>query len=462
MFFLLCLTAVLAFGMRRQMPDDAYIYLRISQNIVGLHQWAFNPGVPVNAATSPLYAVLLSLIVLLHLPGLTTALIVAAAIGLFALAWAIFAGTRFMGLPAALLMAMVGSTFPTLLRAEGLETPVYLALIALTALAVEGGNEWLIGLAAGFTILGRPEGVAMAGLAVGTQWIRSGRLPWRGACLAVLPLGIWLAYCRYAFGTIVPHTMKIKALQSGVKFWSGSWFAEFLTQLPGHKVLFVLALVGLVMAVRQFRHHPFLLLILLFGIVQTVGYTVLKAPPGYFWYDAPGVLAYYLSTLLGLLAAVRFLLGQVGQASPGKLAGATGVLIAGYLALAFVWERGHSTPYRASPEYIAAATWVRDHSNPQDWVAADEIGYIGVYSRRPVRDMLGLADPGSVFPLTQHRWDFWLTAGPEPRFIVVHTPRWPGEPGFTDTPFSDRGLRVVADQYHPVFRDGVIEVMQHD
>ena len=458
---LLCITSVLAYGVRRQMPDDAYIYLRVAQNVISVHQWAFNPGIPVNAATSPLYGVFLAAIVALPLPGIETALVVAAALGLFALAAAIFQGTRHLGAPTAFLLALVGSTFPTLLRSEGLETPMYLALIAGTALAVQGGNEYMVGIVAGLTALGRPEGVAMVVLALAAQWLRSRRLPWRAAMLSAIPMAIWLAYCLHTFHTVIPHTMKIKAMQSAVHFWGGSWFAEFLTQVPGYKILFFFSLLGLVAAGREFRRFPSLFLVILFGIVQTAGYTLLRAPAGYFWYDAPGVLAYYLSTVLGLLVAFRLLLDRVPHPR-WAVAALPVALIIGYLGPEVVWERTHSTPYRVSSDYIAAAAWLRANSAPGDWVAADEIGYLSIYSQRSVRDMLGLADPGSLLALSQHRWDFWLTDDPQPRFILVHQPRWVGEPGFAGTPWSAAALNTFGTEYRPVYQAGVVQVMEHE
>jgi hypothetical protein len=119
--FLICTSACCSLFMAKQMADDAYIYLRIAQNVVHRAEWSFNPGMPVNAATSPLYCLLLSGIVALHLPSLSAPLVIASALSLSALAIAIYLGVRPYGSAAAMLSAFVAITFPTLLRADGME-----------------------------------------------------------------------------------------------------------------------------------------------------------------------------------------------------------------------------------------------------------------------------------------------------------------------------------------------------
>ncbi len=459
---LICFACISALVMRAQMPDDAYIYLRIAQNVATRGEWAFNAAVPVNAATSPLYGLLVSVLVALHLPGLSTPLVLASALGLSFLAFAMFRGCAYLGLPAAFLLALIAISFPTLLFSLGLETPVYLACLALTALFVQERDEYAAGAAAGLTAIGRPEGGAIVLLAFGTLWWRSGRTPWKGFLISLVPVALWLLFCEHTFGTIVPHTMKIKAMQSTVEFWQGSWLTEFLKQLKALIFLAPLAVWGMVNAFRTYRQRPFLGLVIGFGVLQTVGYTVLHAPAMYFWYEAPGHLAYILAMVFGLIEALRWMTGSFAQ-SPRQLSAQMVVaLTAVYLVVAAFWERKHAVPYRVSRDYIETGHWLQGHSAPGDWVAADEIGYLGVYSGLPIRDMLGLADPQSVHPLLQHRWDFWFTDAAEPRFIVMHNPAWVGEPGFASTPWSAAALAEFTKHYHRVDQAGIVEVLQHD
>jgi hypothetical protein len=300
--------------MAPQMPDDAFIYLRIAQNIAQHGQWAFNPGIPVDAATSALYGLLLSLLVSLRFPQLTAPLIVASALGLGVLAIAVYRGMRGYGKVAAMFAAFIASAFPALLRSEGMETALYLACIALTALAVQADNECAAGALAGLTTVARPEGAMIVPLALGVLWWRSRRLPWRAFLIAATPLCLWFAYCLHAFHAIVPHTVKIKSLQSSMPTWHRSWFREFVMQLEELRYLARLGGLGLFLSLKHLRRAPFCGIVLTYGIAQVLSYSMMRAPVTYFWYAAPGDLAYLLSLAVGWVAV----LGWVGRRRVGR------------------------------------------------------------------------------------------------------------------------------------------------
>ena len=449
--------------MSRQMPDDAYIYLRIAENVVHRGEWAFNPGVPVNAATSPLYAVFVALLVALHLPGLITSLVVASALSLGLLAVATYRGMLPFGPVAATLAALIASTFPTLLRSEGMETPTYLACIALTALAVQGGNEYIVGALAGLTALGRPEGGIIIPIALGALWLRSGRVPWRALLLPIIPIALWLGFCLHTFHTVVPHTMKIKAMQSSLPAWQESWLIGFIAHLKALRFLAPFAAFGAFLVVRDLKRSPFAAIVILFGLIQIAGYTVAHAPATYFWYDSPGDFAYLLALVVGLVAALRWIAARYTALPRSFVAWTLSAALCLWALATIAYEATHAKPYRVSPDYIASALWLKQHAGASDWIAANEIGYIGIYSGLPVKDMLGLADPDSVAALQQRHWDFWYTDKGEPRFIVVHTnPPGPGEPDSPDTPWPAATLNAYHNSYHVAFASGDVRVMQRD
>ncbi len=443
-----------------QMPDDAYIYLRMAENLTHDQGWAFNPGVPVNAATSPFYALFLTALVALHLPGLATALVLAGICGTTVLIFCVFEESLSLGTVPAAALAFAASTFPTLLKSSGLETPVYLALICLTASALQRRKFLLMGLLAGVTALGRPEGCLLLPIVLALELVRSRRLPWGALVTFLLPVIPWLLFSRFEFGTIVPHTMKIKALQSSVGFWSDSWFLEFVAQLSAAKWLLPLVVWGAIRIFSGVRRNVFLPAVVSFGIVQTVGYTVLKAPAKYFWYDAPGDLAYYLALVAGILTACQFL----SKRFPAFARLSPIPVLLGFMLLDLIgsaaWAHSHAGLYRFSSDYKQVGQWMRTHSSKQDWIAGNEIGYLAVYSNRPIRDMLGLADPNSVDALTHHRWDWWFTEGPKPRFILVHIPRWIGEPGYSATPWPATALKSLDKLYEPVYKTEFVQVYE--
>ena len=172
-------------------------------------------------------------------------------------------------------------------------------------------------------------------------------------------------------------------------------------------------------------------------------------------------MAYSLAVGLGINAVLTFIIARLPNSRLGMNATIT-VAICCTLIYEARRIKAEAVPYRFSTDYIAVSRWLKGNSDSSDWVACDEIGYIGAYSQRNIRDMLGLIEgPRSIPPLTAHRWDWWLTDEPEPRFIVLHQVRWPGEPGDAHMEWPEKSLALFARDYAPVYRSGQIEVYQH-
>lgn len=216
----------------------------------------------------------------------------------------------------------------------------------------------------------------------------------------------------------------------------------------------VCAPIGFVLGMADFRERPFYPIIFTFGFAQVAGYTVFKAP-GYFWYYAPGDAVFILSILLACVYGVRALSKHYGV---GKVVYSSGIglIAAGYLFFVLAIRPPLTYAAPRSTQYEAISHWLRQNSNADDWVACDEIGYIGYYSQRNIRDMLGLLDRSALVPLKNKHWDWWFTEYPEPRFIVTHTPRWVGEPGYSQGPWPEESQRRFEQDYRIVFKtDGV-------
>jgi hypothetical protein len=457
--FLLALTSFLAVHSRHNIADDAFIYLRMSNNIVAGLGWAFNPHDPVNAATSPFYALLVAAIALLHLPGIGT-MIAATVLGLFTLGAVVYFGSLDRGRMGAAFLGLGASTFPLLLRTAGLETSIYLACLSLTALTLQRKMHVATGLLAGLTALGRPEGIAILPIVLAVQLLRERKVSWKTLLVFACTIAPWMLFSLFEFHTLVPHTMKIKHLQSNVGYWAGSWFEAYLRHLPSLHVMSPFAIAGIAVAMANLRRRPFLGVLILFGGIQVAGYSILKAPVNYFWYFAPGSLAYMLAVILGMVALLRYVADRVPQRADLIVRTATLAMVAVYLLGLWVVVRESPEAYRSAPAYEAAGSWIRDHSGTDDWVACNEIGYLGYFSGRKVRDMLGLLEVGSVTPLSQHRWDWWFTDDPKPRFIVVHEPRWIGEPGSSEFPWAQVSQQGFTSGYQQVFMSGDILVFE--
>jgi len=475
--------SVVSYG-RNAIPDDAFIYLRIVDNLVAGQGWSFNAGHPISAATSPLYVLVLAA---LHLFGINgpQALLAGFALGLFLLAGSLYVGLRQQGRAAAALIAFVVLTWPALLRTIGLETSVFLGCVSATCLAYQARRLWTAGLLAGLTCLARPDGIAIVVLATAFELWKSRRVCWSVILPATAIVSAWLAFSMFEFGSIVPHTVLVKALQRHIGWWNDSWFRAFLRQLPCVFPLThwpwaislipigIAALVGLFTPFSQAEVQPFLPLVILFGIVQ-VGVYSWAAPVEYPWYYAPGDLAVAVSASVGVLVVCRRLWRVV--TSDRRVSGgpwATDRKLVPLIALAYALAafaaapcRNLAKPYRLSDDYIAIARWANANGRAGDWIACDEIGYIGYYSKLNVRDMLGLLDADSLRPLSELQWAWWFVEFAPPRFIVVHAGTdsapdgWIGEPGSRRFPWPRAAVASFRRQYQETYRSGPVVLFE--
>jgi hypothetical protein len=481
------IAGVLVYSFRHAIPDDAFIYLRFAENIVSGKGWAYNAGIPSDAATSPVYLLILSAIHMFGISG-PNALLAGYALGLFVISSAIYWQLKAQGRSTAIILALVASSLPMLLKNVGLETSVFLACVVLTGMAYARGWGAATGILAGLTALARPEGIAMIFLAVGADIFMRKRIAWRTILPFLCVIAPWLIFSLVEFGSIVPHTTQIKSLQSHLTLWDANWTISFIKQIPMNVFVLPLAFVGTLIAGKEFlENRPFLLLIVGFCIVQVAGYSLLQAPVGYFWYYAPGNLAVYLSASVALIEILRrlwhwqnamskrLLADKPIGSSSRSYAKSRGLLVrisafsmaavlfyfsaleVRYLHSIFVRSM---RPYRLSAEYMAIGQWLKEHADQHDFVAADEIGYIGYYSNLRLRDMLGLLDLKSITPLSEHRWDWWYTDYPSPKYIVVHKSGGPGEPNSELFPWPADTHASFINNYHLVYVSGTVGVFQ--
>jgi len=435
--------------------DDAYIFLRVVENIVTGHGWVYNLSSNVNPLTSPLYTLVL---LGLRLTGLEGPALIAVAygLGLLTLGFLQYFGFRPWGRVVSLAIASATSTSAVLIKSWGMETSIFLACIAGTALAYQVRRPILTGVLAGFTALARPEGIALiAILGLMSLW-RERRIPWTMAGSWLITILPWLVFSLAAFGSILPNTVAIKAAQSSIGDWAlePTWIVYFLIKQPGFPYLTLpLALVGLRSLYRQLlqgNRYPFVLVS--FGLFQAAGYAVLH-PPNYIWYFAPGNLAINVSALAGLLSLLpalreklrldRFRIKRPAARAVAIWCGVV-VFLHGFGAAPVRLMK----QYRLAEEYRQAATWIAAHTPTDVRVAATEIGYIGYYSHREMRDIHGLIHREALPHLKRQQWDWWFVEDP-PEIIVTHAHPAIGEPDPAVWP--EASYRAFRAQYHRLY-----------
>jgi hypothetical protein len=191
-------------------PDDFYIYLQYSRNLLQNGQLAFNPGERSYGFTSPLWLAVLGLCGLTPFPVFFIKMI----------CWLLFALTlwRFHGLlsrdfsgspPAFIGVALLGAN-PWVLRwaLSGMETAAVLfaAVLAFEWFLDERPGAWLV---VGLLPLLRPELLIWV-LAYSAFSLVRGRL--RQALAVWAPALAWHGFCFWYFGQVFPNTAYAKSL----------------------------------------------------------------------------------------------------------------------------------------------------------------------------------------------------------------------------------------------------------
>jgi hypothetical protein len=442
--------------------DDAYIYLRVVDNIIAGKGWTYNAHNSVNPLTSPLFPLLLIPLRFIGLDAIGT-LWTAYGLGILAIAVLQYLAFRHEGRLLATVMALTTASGGVLMRSAGMETSIFLACILASALAYQRNRPLLAGVLAGAAALARPEGVALIAVLSAVHLLRTRRVPARmliGWALPVLP---WLAYSYWSFGSILPHTVSIKAIQSGIGYWAEqpAWLRTFLRQARVLPLTMLLFVIGVANAwSRCLQGDPFALVVVGFGCVQVTAYAVLGAPAGYFWYYAPGNLAIDTGVILGLFWVGHYIRRYSARSGPIEPLSGWRAVAAGTVVVALMTQLGATQarmvePYRLAAEYLNAGRWIDANLPPDVRVACTEIGYLGYYSQREIRDMHGLIHREAVEPLRRAQWDWWFASDP-PEVIVVHNPRWYGEPA--PAYWRQESLRRFEKDYRSVYTNGSIEI----
>jgi hypothetical protein len=435
----------------REVFDDPWILYRYAENLAAGHGWTFNPGSPSeNAVTSPLVVLLLAGPAALGLPVAVASGILFVA-GTWTAAYCSYltlgrSGHRLAGVATGVLVI----TAPPLLSLRGMESAVYLGLLAASLLALTVRRPLLLGVCLGLAVLARPDAALFVVAVVAWQLVRDRRIPWRtltGGALVGLP---WLAVSVPLTGGVLPSTLAAKVAQEDSGQWAGYVRGLALLPLePGMTLWFALAvpvaLLGILPALRDCRTALVPLAAAAVALVLAYGFVLDVA--SYPWYSA---LPVFLLTWFAGLGVET-----VGRLAPTH---AARVVVAAAL-LAVLAGTAVQTPAMAGfrDQYAEAGRWIRAHSPEGATVAGSEIGRVGYFSEREMVDYLGLLDSQANEHVRRGEWDWWLDVY-RPDFWVTYRPDSPAGNWVVET--SVRDSAELAASYEPVMRTQDLVVFQ--
>jgi hypothetical protein len=407
--------------------DDAYITFRYARNIAAGLGFTFNPPVHVLGTTTPLFTLLMVAPALLGWSAAWTALALATVADLVTLACGVVVLERHGWRLAALAYAFGLAFWPSYLTCSvsGMETSLYVALLALTWLAVDYERPGAACAAVAFATLCRPDALIAAVVLFGWILHRHPRSSPRCVGIFVAILAPWAIFSLGYFHTIVPASVAAKAhgrlpIRQSLLVFASQFCHGYYGPLT------VLAAIGAAILVRS-RRAVF---------VMAVGWWMLYAMAfvstgafSYFrWYFVP-LFPLYLATIGVALEAVasRVIPRRAMPGIVSLLLIAGGALMATRLpqhrATLLGWANGRESLY----ESVARENLRGFHCT----LAATEIGTFGYYYEGPVLDLIGLVSPEAV-------------GKPIPEILALKRPCWVA----TYDDHIDPGLLMAAD-----FRD---------
>ena len=435
--------------------DDAWIHQTYARNLALTGRWEYVRGQVSAGSTAPLWTALLAVGYLLRFPyqwwawGLGVLLLALTGRLAHKLAGQLFPQPGWLG-PAVGLLC-VGEWRLVWAAASGMETLLYVALeLALLDVGYWVGQVtphasrltpralWA-GLLAGLLVLTRPEGVVLVGLLGlwGTWLAARGRWPlrraWRAGVAAALPLVL----------LVVPYLLFNFSLSG--RWWPNTFYAKqteyatllalpFLVRLgrvalpllAGFQVLLVPGLVYWILGIRHspVTQYPSLLLPILYSLLHLLLYA-LRLPVTYQHgrYLMPVIP---LLILIGVGGTARWLRPRhpvlwrrvLSRAWPVAL----GVTLLAFLAMG---ARAYARDVQViQSEMVAVSHWLAENTEPDEWVAAHDIGAMGYFAGRPILDLAGLISP-DVIPLMDDEATLagYILAG-RARYLVT-APGWP-------------------------------------
>ncbi len=433
--------------------DDSWIHQVYGRNLAENGEWAFVPGEPSAASTSPLYTVLLA---------------VGYKLGIHYILW-----THGIGVVALSVTGMVGARLVDLLRSDnkimglvtglalifswhliwaaaaGMETSIFalfsLILIYLVWRMLElkqsaGLRQGLVfGIAAGCMTLTRPEGVLLAGLCgltVGLMWGHEGQMArlvqW--SLGAVIGFGVvitpYLLLNLSLTGGVLPNTADAKQTQHApllaIPFLHRFW-TMLVPILAGGQILLLPGLTVFVFektwdVMRDIRAVRWLLPLAWLLALVAVYAAQLPAAYQHGRYIIPALPALILMGVMGTLRLLersrRFMLGRVFSRS---LVIATGIVFV-YFGMVLGPTIYAKDVQVIEEEMVAQAQWIADNLPKEELLAIHDIGAVGYFAPRPILDIAGLVteevvpligDADALWDLMERRGAQYLMAFPD-------------------------------------------------
>ncbi len=414
--------------------DDALIYQRYIQNFLEGKGLVYNEGEYFNALTSPLYTYLATFISILFLGHIQFATIFLATL-LYAITFItlIKLFSNYQPLPIVALGALMLVSFPYIYFVYGMETPLFLCLIALCLYSFEKENVFYLGIFCALLLVTRSEGIFLI-LALAVEHFRQ-RRPFPALKNFLIPIAIIIcifSFNKFYYGSALAETGMAKVYQGRSGLWGEfpafslidyqiGWF--FYNSWIKFKLIISLAILGII----GLGFSSINFVIILFLMFYT-GFYVFLNIPNYHWYYAPYYLFSFFYIPFGLYWLYHCTM-QVKDFIFKTLSIIALSFLIYYLSYAtFNTTKQHNQIGDVNHTYKDIGVWIKENTPPTSKIALVEIGHVGLYSDRYIIDILGLVNHSNARFFGERKFSEWLKHY-TPDYILVHRDVWVHEQG---------------------------------
>ncbi len=439
--------------------DDSWIHQVYGRNLAETGMWAFVPGVPSAASTSPLYTVLLATGYKLGIPFKLWTY----ALGIISIWVAGMLSGRMAErlLPKQKNVSLVGGISIILAwhlvwaAASGMETMLFsmwtLLLIVVgwrelddrsektTHILARGG---VFGLLTALATITRPEGVVLAGLMGSALLVARPQKSWRlfilwgvGAAITFLiAISPYFALNLSLTGGLLPDTAAAK-LAENAPLLLDSFPTRFLKMVEplvaGAQIFFFPGVVFFLWVQFKGLRENRRVLLLIVPVLWSVALIALYAArlPAYYQhgrYVIPALPAFIAVGVVGTWQLVN-----AGRRSVGGRVLSRSLALSALLGVLVFFVQGASVYGRdvriIDEEMVASANWIKENIPLDQMLAIHDIGAVGYFAPRPMLDLAGLVSPEIIpFILDEEPLWQWLQQH-DAKYLMAFPDQVPGD-----------------------------------
>lgn len=443
--------------------DDSWIHQVYARNLAQRGEWAFVPGQPSAASTSPLYTVLLAIGYWLNIaytvwPHLLGGL----ALGLMAWSGGRLAErlTQINAIYWPVALSMLLSWHLVWAASAGMETMIFASLVMLqfyfasaefaisqretTIHSTVKSIVWRgsrFGFIAGLTTLARPEGLGAAGL-IGLAFLWGRPLKtWKATITWALSAVLAFAFCMTPYiwlnwqltGGVLPNTAAAKQAQLAVVIANSDLLTRIRIMLEpliaGGQLFLLPGMIYFLWRASAMNHFKRWLAfaLILWPIALVLLYAArLPAPFQHGRYVIPALPAALVAGIVGMDALSRRYSASLWSR----------VLIrscygSAFATFVFFFVGIGADAYRQdvqviNEEMVLTAYWIHDNIQPDDLLAVHDIGAVGFFAPRPILDIAGLLNP-EVIAVGYDNIQIWeLMEQREAKYLMAFPDQIPG------------------------------------